>query len=380
MARQPQAPPSLSSESPDPNAEAAHEAGLRYTTDLEPGIRRIRRGKHFRYVGPDGKTVRDPETLDRIRSLAIPPAWEDVWITTHPRGHLQATGRDARKRKQHRYHDQWREVRDANKFDRMADFARVLPKIRSRVSRDLRKKGLAREKVVAAIVRLLDTTLARIGNEEYAKQNNSFGLTTLRNRHVTVKGSAVRFLFKGKSGREVSVGVNDRRVAAVIKRCEELPGQMLFQYLDEAGERRAVSSDDVNQYLRDASGSDFTAKDFRTWAATVLAACALRELASFESETEAKRKVISAIDQVANRLGHTRAVCRRSYVHPAIIESFIDGTLEKGLSLTLAKPQSRLRSDETAVLALLRRIAKRKVRDRRGRLYRYGPSRVSHAA
>lgn len=371
---------SLSSSSSDPNAEAAQEAGLTYTTDLEPGIRRIRKGKRFEYVGPDGKRIRDPSTLDRIRSLAIPPAWDQVWITTHPRGHLQATGRDARGRKQHRYHARWQKTRDANKFDRMAEFARVLPKIRSRVARDLGRAGLPRDKVSATIVRLLETTFARIGNEEYAKQNHSFGLTTLRNRHVDVKGSTVRFLFKGKSGREVSVGVTDRRVAAVIKRCEELPGQMLFQYIDDAGERRTVSSDDVNEYLRLASGADITAKDFRTWAATVLAACALRDAARFESETEAKRKVLSAIDEVANRLGHTRAVCRRSYIHPAIIDSYMEGTLESGLRITLARPRSRLKSDEVAVVALLRRIAKRKVRGRGGRLYPYGSSRVSHAA
>lgn len=250
-------------------------------------------------------------------------------------------------------------MRDADKFDRMAEFARALPRIRTRVARDLRKAGLPREKVIATIVRLLETTFARIGNEEYARQNHSFGLTTLRGRHVDIRGSTVRFLFKGKSGREVSLGISDRRVAAVIKRCQELPGQMLFQYLDDACERRTVSSDDVNQYLRDVSGGDFTAKDFRTWAATVLAACALREATSFESETEARRKMLSAVDQVANRLGHTRSVCRRSYVHPAIIESFMEGTLEAGLNLTLAK-SPRLRSDEAAVLALLRRMLKRK--------------------
>lgn len=234
--------------------------------------------------------------------------------------------------------------------------------------------------MIATILRLLETTYLRIGNEEYARQNHSFGLTTLRNRHVDVRGSTVRFLFKGKGGREVSLDVSDRRVAAVIKRCEELPGQMLFQYVDDGGDRRTVTSDDVNHYLREVSGGEFTAKDFRTWAATVLAACALRELATFESESEARRKVISAIDQVAESLGHTRAVCRRSYVHPGIVDSFMDGTLEQGLSITVAKPAHRLRSDEAAVLALLRRLARRKVSGNDRRLYRYGPSRVSHAA
>lgn len=344
----------LSRHPPDP-AEAAQEAGLRYATDMEPGFRRVRRGKGFVYLGPDGKPVRDPEALGRIRSLVIPPAWEHVWISTHPRGHLQATGRDARGRKQHRYHPRWREVRDQDKFDRLTVFARALPRVRRKVARDLRRRGLPREKVVATIVRLLETTLARVGNEEYAQQNGSFGLTTLHDRHVRVRGDTVRFLFKGKSGREVAVGVTDSRVARVVKRCEELPGQHLFQYVDESGERRVVSSDDVNQYLRDASGEDFTAKDFRTWAATVLAACALREVAIFESETEARRNVVAAINEVASKLGHTRAVCRKAYVHPAVIETYLEGGLPNALAVALAKRSSRLRADEAAVLALLRR-------------------------
>lgn len=361
-------------------AEAAREAGLSYTSDEEPGIRRKRKGKSFQYIDPDGKPVRDPGTLDRIRSLVIPPAWDEVWITTHPRGHLQATGRDARGRKQHRYHNRWREIRDANKFDRMEGFGRALPRIRSRVARDLRRKGLPKEKVVAAIVRLLETTFARIGNEEYAKQNRSFGLTTLRDRHVDVRGDNVRFLFTGKSGVEVAAGVTDRRVARVIKRCEELPGQNLFQYIDSEGVRRNVTSDDVNQYLHDVTGEDYTAKDFRTWAATVLAACALRDAAGFESETEAKKRVVAAIDGVARRLGHTRAVCRRSYVHPAIIDTFLDGSLERALNIAVVRSRARLTSDETAVLALLRRIARRKVGREAGRLYRYGSRPRSDAA
>ena len=309
---------------PDPAAEAASEAGLVYATDDEPGIRRVRKGKNsFTYLAPDGTRIDDEDTLDRIRALAIPPAWEQVWISTRPRGHLQATGRDARGRKQHRYHPRWREARDANKFDRMATFARALPRIRRRVALDLRSDGLPREKVIATIVRLLETTYARIGNEEYVQQNGSYGLTTLRNRHVAVKGATVRFVFKAKSGREFSVGVTDRRVARVIKRCEELPGQLLFQYVDSEGERHAVNSDDVNQYLRDATGEEITAKDFRTWAGTALAAQALRELGGFESETEAKRKIVEAIDQVARMLGHTRAVCRKSYIHPDVIALYM---------------------------------------------------------
>ncbi len=365
---------------PPPAAEAAHEAGLTYTSDDEPGIRRVRRGRAFVYRGPDGRLVRDAATLDRIRALAIPPAWEDVWITTHPRGHLQATGRDARGRKQHRYHARWRETRDADKFDRLAGFARVLPRIRARVARDLRRDGLPREKVVATIVRLLETTFARIGNEEYARQNGSFGLTTLRTRHVDVKGSTVRFLFKGKSGVEQSAGVTDRRVARVIKRCEELPGQNLFQYIDEDGERRIVTSDDVNAYLRETAGADYTAKDFRTWAATVLAACALRDAAGFESATEAKRKVVGAIDDVAQKLGHTRAVCRKSYVHPAVLDTYMEGQFETALAVTMARTPARLRADEAAVLSLLRRRARRKVRGRDARLYQYAAGQDTHAA
>lgn len=331
-------------------ADAARDAGLVYTSDAEPGIRRIAQGKRFGYIGPDGKRVRDDVVLTRIRSLAIPPAWKHVWITTHPRGHLQATGRDARGRKQHRYHPRWREVRDADKFERMATFARVLPRIRRRVALDLKRDGLPQEKVVATIVRLLESTYARIGNEEYAQENGSFGLTTLRNRHVEVKGSSVRFLFKGKSGREVSLAVTDRRVAAVIKRCEELPGQMLFQYVDAEGERRAVTSDDVNRYLREASGEDITAKDFRTWAGSALAAKALRALGGFESETEGRRKVIEAIDKVAHRLGHTRAVCRRSYVHPDVIALYMGQPVRPKVARLVA------------------------------RLYSYGPARNEHAA
>ena len=323
----------------DPAAEAAQEAGLVYATDDEPGIRRVRKGRRFDYVGPDGRLIRDTAVLDRIRSLAVPPAWKNVWITTRARGHLQATGRDARGRKQHRYHPRWREMRDAHKFGRTVAFARVLPRLRRRVARDLRREGLPREKVVATVVRLLETTYARVGNEEYARQNGSFGLTTLRTRHVVVKGSTVRFLFKGKSGREVSVGVADRRVAKVIKRCEELPGQMLFQYVDPDGERRTVTSDDVNEYLREVTGQGFTAKDFRTWAGTLLAASALSHAPEFETESEAKSNVVVAIGSVARKLGHTRAVCRRSYVHPAVIDTYMRG-----------KP---LKADQASVIALL---------------------------
>ena len=345
---------------PDSAAEAAREAGLVYASDFEPGIRRVRKGKGFAYFDPHGKRVTDSDTLDRIANLAIPPAWKDVWISTKPRGHLQTTGRDARGRKQNRYHARWHKIRDADKFARLLGFARALPRIRRRVTRDLRQQGLPREKVVATIVRLLEMTFARIGNEEYARQNGSFGLTTLRDRHVKVKGATVRFLFKGKSGSEVEVGITNRRVASVVKRCEELPGQMLFQYIDPAGDRRTVTSDDVNQYLRETSGEDYTAKDFRTWGATVLAASALRDVVSFESDTEAKHNVVAAIDSVARRLGHTRAVCRRSYVHPAVIDTYLEGSLESVLSLVDGRAHRNLKAEEAAVIALLKQNVSRR--------------------
>lgn|SRR5487761_148199 len=350
--------------------EAAREAGLTYTSDSEPGIRRVRQGRGFGYRDASGRRVRDASTLDRIKSLAVPPAWKDVWICARPHGHLQATGRDERARKQFRYHPRWRETRDANKYARLVGFARALPRIRSRVARDLRRPGLPREKVVATIVMLLQTTYARIGNEEYARENGSFGLTTLRDRHVKVRGSTVRFVFRGKSGREHELGVTDRRVASVIRRCEELPGQMLFQYIDDNGVRGLVTSDDVNSYLRETTGDDFTAKDFRTWAGTLLAACALRDLARFESESEGKRNVLTAIDGVARKLGHTRAVCRRAYVHPAVIEAYLDGSLASALDLEHVATKGRLRSDEMALLGFLKRgaTASEAVASRRWRL------------
>jgi DNA topoisomerase-1 len=349
-----------SSLTPDSAAGAAQEAGLVYASDFEPGIRRVRKGRGFVYFDPTGKRVTDPETLDRIAKIGVPPAWKHVWISTKPRGHLQATGRDARGRKQNRYHARWHKIRDADKFARLLGFARALPKIRRRVTRDLSQPGLPREKVVAAIVRLLELTFARIGNEEYARQNGSFGLTTLRDRHVKIKGATLRFLFKGKSGSEVEVGITNRRVVRVVKRCEELPGQMLFQYIDPAGDRRTVTSDDVNQYLRETSGEDYTAKDFRTWGATVLAASALREVVSFESDTEAKHNVVAAINIVARRLGHTRAVCRKSYVHPAVIDTYMDGSLESVLKVVEGRSHRNLKAEEAAVMALLKQNVARR--------------------
>jgi DNA topoisomerase-1 len=307
--------------------ESAKEAGLRYVTDAKPGIARKRAGKGFRYVGPDGKTVRDPATLRRIRSLVIPPAWKDVWIATDPRGHLQATGRDAKGRKQSRYHPRWREVRDETKYERMLQFGTVLRRIRERAEEHLGLPGLPREKVLATVVRLMDSTLIRVGNDEYAKENESYGLTTLRRKHVTVSGSRLTFRFRGKSGVLHEVGVQDRRLARIVRQCQDLPGHELFEYLDDEGKAHTIDSADVNDYLRAVSGGDFTAKDFRTWAGTVLASMALRQFELFESETQAKKNVVQAIKDVARRLGNTPAVCRKCYVHPWVLECYMTGSL-----------------------------------------------------
>jgi DNA topoisomerase-1 len=343
----------------------ARHAGLVYSSDSEPGIRRVRRRHGFEYRHSSGDPVRSRAILNRISALAIPPAWETVWICPDAGGHLQATGRDARGRKQFRYHDLWTEQRDESKFSRLIGFCQALPKIRRRVARDLRAPGLSEEKVVAAIVRLLETTLIRVGNEEYAKENRSFGLTTLRDRHAEVRGTSIRLTFRGKSGRDVETEVTDRRAARVVRQCQELPGQLLFVYLDQNGKRRPVSSEDVNGYLRDACGADYTAKDFRTWAGTVLAAVALRKADIFESEAEAKHNVVAAIDRVARRLGNTRAVCRHSYVHPVVIESYLDGSIEKAMSSETRREKGPIRSGiEADVLALLRQKLRSQVKHR----------------
>jgi DNA topoisomerase I len=355
---------------PDPDSVAdAREAGLRYVSDQSPGIRRKRFRGSFVYVDPRGDRIQDDETLRRLKALVIPPAWTDVWISPVANGHIQATGRDARGRKQYRYHDRWRSVRDANKYGKLIEFARVLPRIRRRVRSDLSRPGLPRERVLATVVQLLEATMIRVGNEEYAKDNRSFGLTTLRNRHVRVKGPEIHFIFRGKSGKEHEVSVRDRRLAAIIKRCEELPGQQLFGYLDEDGELRTLDSADVNDYLREASGGDFTAKDFRTWAGTVLAARALQEMEKVDSETQAKRNLVQAIETVAQRLGNTRAVCRRCYVHPVIVDSYLDGSM---LEVLRSRAEQEMRSslhrlspEEAAVLTLLQQRLKQETRRRR---------------
>jgi DNA topoisomerase-1 len=339
-------------------AVSAKMAGLRYVSDAAPGIRRRRAGKNSSYVAPDGAPVRDRETLRRIRSLAIPPAWEDVWICPAQNGHIQATGRDAKGRKQYRYHPRWREVRDETKYGRMIAFGRALPQIRTRVERDLALPDLPREKVLAAVVRLLETTLVRVGNEEYARNNGSYGLTTMRDEHAEINGHTVRFVFRGKSGKEHRIGVRDRRLARIVKRCQDLPGQDLFQYVDESGQQQSVGSSDVNDYLREITGEDFTAKDFRTWAGTVLAALALQEFEEFDSETQAKRNIVRAIESVAERLGNTPAVCRKCYVHPAIIDSYLDrtmlATLRERTETEMRDSLAQLSPEEGAVLALLR--------------------------
>ncbi len=303
---------------------SARKAGLRYMTDDRPGIRRVKARGSFRYVFPDGKAVTDRDEIARIKSLAIPPAYTDVWIAPIRNAHVQATGRDARGRKQYRYHKRWREVRDENKFDRMLAFAKVLPKIRATVKRDLAKNGMPREKVLATVVALLETTMIRVGNEEYARENESYGLTTLHEKHVNVKGDAIRFNFRGKSGIEHKVTVRDKRLAKIVRSCQELPGHELFTYINENGEPASIDSSDVNAYIREVAGDDFTAKDFRTWEATM--ACAL-ELAATHVETpkEAKSAVVEAIKSVANRLGNTPAVCKKAYILPAVIDEFLAG-------------------------------------------------------
>jgi len=344
-------PPELIS---DP-VESAQAAGLRYVSDTQPGIRRKRAGTGFTYVGPDGKTIHDAAELARIRSLAIPPAYTDVWICPSPNGHIQATGRDARGRKQYRYHPKWREVRDETKFGRMLAFSEGLPAIRERVERDLSLPGLPREKVLATVVRLLESTCIRVGNDEYAKSNRSFGLTTLQDRHVEISGSNLRFEFRGKSGKVHKVDLNDRRLARIVQRCQALPGEDLFQYVDDDGVRQTVGSGDVNDYIREISGQEFTAKDFRTWNGTLLAVAALKEVGAWTSQRQAKSHVLRAIDRVAEQLNNTRAVCRKYYVHPAVFESYLAGTmLERLQNGTKASVKSDLEAEEQAVVRLLR--------------------------
>ena len=354
----------------DPVA-SAKEAGLRYVTGTGPGITRKRKGSGFVFVGPNGRKVTDPDTLLRIRALVIPPAWEEVWICPDERGHIQAVGRDQRGRKQYRYHPRWREVRDETKYEKMIAFVHALPRIRARVARDLARPALPREKVLATVVRLFVTTLFRVGNDEYAASNNSFGLTTLQDRHAKVSGSQVHFRFKGKSGVSHEIELSDPRLAKIVRQCQDLPGAELLQYIDEAGEVKDIGSGDVNDYLRAISGQDFTAKDFRTWAGTVLAARALQEFEAVDSQAKLKKNIVTAIESVAGRLGNTRAVCRKCYIHPAVLDSYLDGSLIDTLgqrARKLDKQLGKLRPEEAAVLVLLqRRLAREAKRPAPGR-------------
>lgn len=338
--------------------DAAESAGLRYVSNDRPGIRRRKAGKGLSYTKPDGTKLTDKATLARVKKLAVPPAWTDVWICPHANGHIQATGRDAKGRKQYRYHARFRELRESARYEHVVAFAHTLPMIRDRVRADMALRGLPREKVLATVVYLLETTLIRVGNDDYARQNGSYGLTTLKNRHVEVDGNEVRFRFTGKSGKDWSVSVRDRRIAKIIRACQDLPGQELLQYVDADGLRRTVASDDVNAYLREITGQDITAKDFRTWAGTVLAALALKEVSNFDSAAQAKRNIRDAIERVASRLGNTPTICRKCYIHPDVLSSYFDGSLvdavTSGIDDELRDDLAHLAPEEAAVLALLR--------------------------
>ena len=346
---------------PREHIESAKAAGLRYVTDAMPGIRRRRAGRGFAYVDPAGQQIRDREAIERFRKLVIPPRWTDVWICPVEEGHLQVTARDARGRKQYRYHPRYRAVRDETKFGRILQFSRILPLIRERVERDIGRRDLSRDQVLATVVWLLERTLIRVGNDEYARENGSFGLTTLRSKHVAVNGSKLRFEFKGKSGVPHSVAVTDRRIARIVQRCQELPGQELFQYLDADGRRQSIDAENVNEYLRAITGHYITAKDFRTWSATMLAATALRELGTADTVKAREANIVRAVDRVSERLRNTRAVCRKYYIHPAVLEAYREGVV---IPSTDGAPEGErrasdapagLRRDEIAVVELLQR-------------------------
>ena len=343
----------------DPAPAIAKAAGLRYVGDHQPGIARRGKPGKFYYLDADSQRLHDEDVIARIKALAIPPAWTDVWICTRANGHLQATGRDARGRKQYRYHARWRQVRDDAKYERMLSFGRALPAIRTAVAAGMKLPGMPREKVLATIVHLLELTMMRIGNEEYARTNKSFGLTTLRTRHVKLAGSGVEFHFRGKSGVHHDIRLSDRRLARVLQTMRELPGQELFQYLDEDGQRRGVDSGDVNDYLREITGEDYTAKDFRTWSGTLLAALALEAFEKVDSEAQAKKNIVQAIESVAKKLGNTPSICRKCYVHPAVLDSYLDGSLLEGLKARAKQEMQEdlqaLAPEEAAVLALLQR-------------------------
>ncbi|MBA4019330.1 MAG: DNA topoisomerase I [Pirellula sp.] len=341
------------------NVAAAEAVSLRYTSDEEPGFQRLRRGKGFYFINPEGKVVRKASLLARFQALVLPPAWTDVWICTSASGHLQATGKDQRGRKQYRYHDRWRRVRDEAKFENLIEFAAALPKLRRRVTRDLAQRGMTRERVLAIIVRLLETTLIRVGNEEYARDNGSYGLTTMRDRHVNVRGDIARFQFRGKSGKTHDIELHDPRMARMLRKCQELPGRQLFEYRDEAGKIHRVTSTDVNDYLQEVTGEAFTAKDFRTWSGTLLALEVLARHPKQEQRTAVPKLIVEAVKQVAERLGNTPAVCRKSYIHPAILEAFADGALPYfGGHGSSRRSHSDLSTAERRLLRFLKRSAK----------------------
>jgi DNA topoisomerase-1 len=335
----------------------AKAARLHYVTDDEPGITRKRSGNGFRYITPDGKSLTDEDEIERIDALRIPPAWTDVWISTYRNGHIQATGRDAKGRKQYRYHQRWTDRRNLLKFSRMIAFGEALPDLRERIQADLRRQGLPREKVLAALVELLDTTRIRIGNKEYAKSNESYGLTTMRDKHVEVSGSRLRFHFRGKSGKEHEVDLTDKRLARIVQRSKDVPGKELFQYIAEDGSHHPITSNDVNGYLHEITGEDFTAKDFRTWGGTMLAILAFQECEPCDTFAQAKKNVTATIKHVAEELGNTPAVCRKYYVHPLVLEAYTDGTLTKALEkLKLPKRANGLRPEEKLVIEVLRKL------------------------
>jgi DNA topoisomerase-1 len=336
---------------------AALSAGLHYVSDSRPGITRRKAGRGFLYTARAGAKINDPQTLARIHSLAIPPAWTDVWICPRADGHIQATGRDVKGRKQYCYHPRFREIREEAKYEHIFAFADALPLIRTKVSEHMALPGLGRQKVLATVVYLLERTLIRIGSAEYTKQNNSYGLTTLKSRHATVNGSEIRFRFVGKSGKEWSVTIADRRVSKIIKSCQDLPGQDLLQYVDEEGERQHVTSSDVNEYLKEMTGREITAKDFRTWAGTVMAALALDEMGPGRTQRGAKRKLMAAIEAVADRLGNTRTICRKCYVHPAVTDAYLAGELKLTIRSARTRSRTALRPEEKAVLRMLRKAA-----------------------
>ncbi len=338
--------------------KTAELAGLEYVNDQLPGITRKKKGSKFVYISPSGKIITEQSEIDRINALVIPPAYQEVWICVKKNGHLQATGKDARGRKQYRYHSLWKKVREENKYHRLVAFGKALPLIRKKVTEDLALKTLSKDKLLALVVHLLEVTLIRVGNEEYARENNSFGLTTFRNRHVHIEGTKITFKFRGKSGQMHTIDVKDRRLANVIKKCKELPGQELFEYKNENGEIASISSTDVNHYLHEITKDHFTAKDFRTWTGTVLAVFALQEFEQFDSDVQAKKNIVQAVEKVAKKLGNTPSVCRKCYIHPEVINAYLDGTLmqmiKERAEKSLTDSLSELTSEETAVLAFLK--------------------------